>query len=669
MSGERIRILLVEDDEVDRMGLERLVLAEDLPYDLVNASTASEGIAQFQQNQLDLALIDYRLPDGTGLDVQKHAADVPCIFITGTEDIRVAIQAMKAGAYDFLVKDNQWEWVTLLPTLIQTTLQRKQERDRIERQQRIIDSLGEMVVRLDEKGEIRCVNAAVEQTLGYAPEDMIGSSFRDLAGIEMAQRDDLGVLAVDERRGDLTPTSYDLEMTRRDGSKIWTEWRHSSGKGGEVICVGWDISMRKLAEQELQIAHDGLEVRVGERTADLEAANAALKAEIEERRLAQEEIARRAAQQEAMNAIIAAAAGARDLRDLLETALERTLQACELNQGGIWLKGEGYWTVQGLSKDVPSAIRQALKGTQQKIAGPIVVEDWESEEMLGVLHPLVSRFGIRASITVPIIGEAEAIGGLSLTYPRPRSWPPEEIAFLEAVGRQLGAAAERLHLLDQLRGLANYLQAAREEERTHIAREIHDEFGQVLMAMKMDLAQISKRLPPDDPLLAEKMEDLSRLLASTVQMVRRIATQLRPALLDNVGLAAAMEWQAHEFSERTDIASELHLTEQELALGRDQATAIFRIFQETLTNIARHAQATRVQVDLEGAPDEVVLSVHDDGVGITESQLNDPGSLGLMGMRERARAMAGEVAFEGLPEQGTTVILRIPRSHANVKGA
>ena len=217
---------------------------------------------------------------------------------------------------------------------------------------------------------------------------------------------------------------------------------------------------------------------------------------------------------------------------------------------------------------------------------------------------------------------------------------------------------------ERLRDLAGYLEATREEERTHIAREIHDEFGQTLTALKMDLAWLTKRLPVDRPRLVEKANTMSDLIASIFQTVRRIATDLRPGLLDNLGLVAAIEWQAQEFAERAGFDCELLLGDEEIVLNPDLATAIFRIFQETLTNIARHAEATQVRVELEERPDKLVLIVQDNGSGITKSQASDSKSLGLIGMQERARSWGGDVTFRGVPGQGTTVTVQVPRASA-----
>ncbi len=215
---------------------------------------------------------------------------------------------------------------------------------------------------------------------------------------------------------------------------------------------------------------------------------------------------------------------------------------------------------------------------------------------------------------------------------------------------------------EQLHELAGYLQTAREEERTRVAREIHDEFGQALTALKMDLVWIARRLAEDQADLRDKIGSMLELVDTTIQMVQRIATELRPGLLDHLGLVAAIEWQAQEFAERTEVDCELQLGDEDIVLERGLATAIFRIFQESLTNVARHAEATRVRVELEDNPDELVLVVLDDGKGITESQVSDPKSLGLIGMRERVRAWDGDVAFQNVPGRGTAVTVRVPRT-------
>ncbi|MEE9143516.1 MAG: sensor histidine kinase, partial [Candidatus Binatia bacterium] len=169
-----------------------------------------------------------------------------------------------------------------------------------------------------------------------------------------------------------------------------------------------------------------------------------------------------------------------------------------------------------------------------------------------------------------------------------------------------------------------------------------------------------KKLPKGQAALLEKISSMSCYVDETVKMVRRIATELRPGVLDDLGIVAAIEWQLREFQNRSGIACEFSSQVESLPLGKVQSTAVFRILQETLTNVARHAGASQVEVSLEERNGDVVLRVSDDGRGIEESDLHDSKSLGLLGMRERVLLFGGEVRIDGRSGEGTTVMVRIP---------
>jgi PAS domain S-box-containing protein len=227
------------------------------------------------------------------------------------------------------------------------------------------------------------------------------------------------------------------------------------------------------------------------------------------------------------------------------------------------------------------------------------------------------------------------------------------------------AAAELHQSKEQLRALADRLLRAREEEATRIARELHDQFGRYLTTIKMDLRSIERVLAGEMTsqiacVLRQKAQTIGHTVDETVQTVRAIATQLRPGLLDDLGLAAAIEWQAADFQKRSGILCALTLPGEDPPASRDQATALFRIFQEILTNVARHAQAAKVWVHLGEEREAIVLGVEDDGVGISQAQVTEHRSLGLLGMRERATAFGGTIEIAGVPGQGTTVTVRMP---------
>ncbi|HXG95179.1 MAG TPA: PAS domain S-box protein [Blastocatellia bacterium] len=224
---------------------------------------------------------------------------------------------------------------------------------------------------------------------------------------------------------------------------------------------------------------------------------------------------------------------------------------------------------------------------------------------------------------------------------------------------------ERKQAEEQLRALTARLQNIREEERTRIAREVHDELGQALTGLKMDLSWIINRLPQaGDKKVSRLIEDRSKgmfdLIAKTIKTVRKISSDLRPGVLDDLGLVAAIEWQANDFQNRTGIRCKFDAAVEHIELDREVSTAVFRIFQETLTNVARHADATRVEIKLNRSNGNLVLEVTDNGKGITKQDIAGKKSLGLLGMRERAHIVGGEVTLRGARNKGTTVIVEVP---------
>lgn len=225
--------------------------------------------------------------------------------------------------------------------------------------------------------------------------------------------------------------------------------------------------------------------------------------------------------------------------------------------------------------------------------------------------------------------------------------------------------AELIRANEQLRNLSAHLQSIRESERTHIAREIHDELGQTLTALKMDASWLGRRLPDDLRELLGKTESMSKLIDNTIKTVQRISTELRPGILDDLGLIAAMEWQAEEFQDRMEGKCEVVLDLEEIIPDQERSTTIFRIFQEILTNIARHSNATSVEVSLKEKDGIIELNVKDNGRGITEEQIYGPRSLGLIGIRERVRSWGGEFEIKGIKDKGTLIKATIPLKNSH----
>lgn len=285
----------------------------------------------------------------------------------------------------------------------------------------------------------------------------------------------------------------------------------------------------------------------------------------------------------------------------------------------------------------------------------LVQSFFESKRMFSIEHRIVRPDGetryiqIRAEVISDSEGNATSLMGIA-----------QDVTDRKRSDEQLRSSRE------QLRALSAHLQFIREEERSRIAREVHDELGQVLTALKMDISLLNHKLLESSAILPRKMlyeeiKSMSKKVDSTIKSVRKIVTELRPEVLDHLGLKSAIEWQAQEFQARSGIDCKLdpHMESIEMD-DRDGETAIFRILQEALTNIARHSGATKVEIFLKKQNGEITMEVRDNGRGISEADLTKSRSFGLLGMRERALFLGGDVEVKGSPGFGTSVKVQIP---------
>ena len=321
---------------------------------------------------------------------------------------------------------------------------------------------------------------------------------------------------------------------------------------------------------------------------------------------------------------------------------------------------------------LPAAFARAIDGTQ---IGPtvgscgtaiyrrerVIVTDIENDPLWADFRELARPHGLRACWSSPLVGsDGRLLGSFAVYYREPRGPDESSLDLVARASHIAGIAIERRQLDDRLRALTDRVEAIREDERTQIAREVHDELGQSLTALKMDIAWVMRRLAQAhvNGVLADKLTQMTKSTDAIIATVRRISAELRPGILDDLGLAAAIEWQLEEFAKRTGVRAELQSTLGDPVLERDLTTAVFRIFQEALTNVARHAIATIVHVRLELERGRVKLEVEDDGVGIPEAAHTT--SLGLIGMRERARRLGGECEVRRRDPHGTLVTVTVP---------
>jgi signal transduction histidine kinase len=222
------------------------------------------------------------------------------------------------------------------------------------------------------------------------------------------------------------------------------------------------------------------------------------------------------------------------------------------------------------------------------------------------------------------------------------------------------AEAELKRSQELFRNLSTHLQEVREEERTRIARQIHDDLGQALTALKIDLSWLNNKLADERDIVREKMKSMVTLIDETVQTVRKVSEDLRPGILDDFGLPAAIEWQAEEFQKRTGIECNTAFYADEIDLPKDHSTSLFRIVQESLTNAIRHADATKVEIRINEKNGKLILEVQDNGQGISEAAITNSRSFGLIGIRERAHSLGGEVTITGTRNEGTCLTVKMP---------
>ena len=213
---------------------------------------------------------------------------------------------------------------------------------------------------------------------------------------------------------------------------------------------------------------------------------------------------------------------------------------------------------------------------------------------------------------------------------------------------------------EQLRNFAAGVEAVREEERKRIAREIHDQLGQALTVIKLDLAWLQRRLPGHQREYRKKMKSMLQHVDNTIQSMRRIVSELRPAILDDLGLVAAIEWQVKEFQKRTGIRSRLHTNVEDPNIAPETAAAVFRVIQEALTNVMRHARASRVRIQLDAERQALKVSIVDNGKGMTRTEETDLKSLGIVGMKERISRLGGDFNIVSEPGKGTRLDIIIP---------
>jgi PAS domain S-box-containing protein len=513
-------------------------------------------------------------------------------------------------------------------------------------------------------GRLVDINAAFERLTGYTRDEALGRTPDELKlWINPQQRTD-GLMHL--RTGALI-VNFEADFRMKDGSQ-----RTCVLGGGLVTMDGqecvvtslMDVTERKLAEEAARLARAEAE-RNSERITRLQAVTSELTA-----------------------ALTTAAVTEVILRQGAAILGAMIVSVKRLSGDGLWLESLGSigfkpqieYTYHRYPISVSTHMADAVRTGEPVWLGS---QDEYIRRYPDVAQDVIIQ-GIGAACAIPLMAGNRILGGIGIGFSDVVEFNLEEREFLLTLTRQCAQALERARLYEveqqaraelevrvrertaeleqssaQLSNLSARLQATREEERQRLSRELHDQLGGALTGLKIDIAHVYRRTPEGE--LQAKLKNLLTTMDDMIQMVRQLATELRPGILDDFGLSAAIEWQLQEFEKRSGIRSRfLSSVESSIELDKDTATAVFRVFQEALTNVVRHAQASEVEVQFQQQMDYLILQVHDNGRGISTDDLANMKSLGLVGMRERVRLFSGELDIYGVPDEGTTVRVRIP---------
>lgn len=356
------------------------------------------------------------------------------------------------------------------------------------------------------------------------------------------------------------------------------------------------------------------------------------------------------------------------------TERKRTEEALRLSERKYYLLFENnplpMWMVSlpGLQIiDVNTAAIEHYGYTRQEFLGMRTSDLRAPEDPLHYVRPdQQQRTGIRhAGLWRHKKKSGEIIYVDVISHDMPIDGRSVRLVLANDVTEKLKAEEQLQQSYEAIRSLTQHLQDVREQERISIAREIHDELGQQLTVLKMDVSWLRKRLGDREEAVSGKIAEMVSLLNDTVRTVRRISSELRPSVLDDLGLVAAIEWQLKEFEKRTEIITEFTVDDPEPILEKEVKTSIFRILQESLTNVARHANATHVTVDLRCVEDRLILRVEDDGQGFDLQEIRTRRTLGMLGMQERTAMIGGDYAVSSAPGRGTRIVVSVPIQFVN----
>ena len=501
---------------------------------------------------------------------------------------------------------------------------------------------------------IRWASPRFEGMFGYEPGEMIGkhasiiNAPSDLTPIERSDE----IMEVLRRTGEW---HGEVENIKKDGTPFWCYASVSTfthPEYGEVLlAVHTDITERKKAEEQLNKHLELMKLS-----------------------------------SEVSSLFISVPLSHID--DEINSTLKKMAQAGDTNRSSLFLFSDDLTTITNTHEWCASPVDSQIKSLQgipfktfgyhekqlrnHETIAISSIDDYPPEAK-GEIE-WVKKHGFRSFLFIPLLKKGKLYGALGFygEIGKEIAWQDFFVELLRIIGDVFVSTLERKKAMDalrksqkDLRNLTAHIQSVREDERRSVAREIHDDVGQNLAALKMDMYMIEKKLPSGQKPLIDRMKAMMELTDKSIQTVRKIHEELRPSLLEGLGLVEAIESYTEEFEDRTEVKYELHIEPESIDLSEERSLAFFRILQESMTNVRLHAGATKVNVNIKEKNGKLELKVKDKGVGVTEEQLTKSRSFGIMGIRERADFLQGKVKINGIPDKGTTVKVTIPLKTVN----
>lgn len=606
-TDSKVNILIVDDYKENLVAIESLLNAPE--YNLILASSGEEALKHLLKKDVALILMDVKMPGMDGFETARYikererTRDIPIIFVTGHGDEKLVFDGYASGAVDYLFKPGDPIILkSKVAVFVELFKKNKALRRAEEKYRSIFQNAVEGIYQVSTEGRFINVNPALAKILKCeTPEELITTT--DIRKLYVNRHRHSEILEKLRKKGFIN--DFESELKCQDGSKIW-------------VC---ENARALYSDNADLIGYEGFLVDITGRKHSAE-------------RLVRSEKQLAAAQQ-----IVHLGSWEWNISS------DRVTWSAELSR------------IFGIEAGVSVATYERF------------LEFMHPEDRSTVHANILAAVGSRTPTNFEFRVFSEQAGSrLIIAYVD--VMVDEEGQVLSLIGTAQDITEQRLaeeqlkRSHEQFRLLSAHLLTVREEERTKIAREIHDELGQSLTAIKFDLSMIERDVAKmRNKTLAktfqEKLGQVHKLINSTIQTVKNISSELRPIYLD-LGVVPAIEWQSQEFQNRTGIQCAFNSEFEDIDLDREKSTVMFRILQEALTNVARHAEATNVQVDLKQENSHYVLQVIDNGKGIPASELANPRSLGLLGMRERAGVVKGDVAININSPQGTKVTVRIP---------